>query len=429
MSQEVWKMFPQCSNRKMLYDFQKEILDEIDPSYLLAMDTGTGKTLTAIHHYAKWSKGEPLLIVAPPQKINEGGWERDIQMFCDYYNVSIEFETLSYGKLFNGRTKNGKREINTSLNQYVGWHIIFDEAHYIKNPTSERGKAALKLMNKATNFCLLTATPASNGWEDTYTYMIAFGYFKNKKEMVTDFAEWGTMYLGTRHIPKINGWKNQHILEAYYDSYAISINKNDALDLPPLIIKDVPFKKSTEYGKILKDRVFNEIDYDTAPKLAHGLRQYANQKGKLEYVQMLCEGTQNNIVIFYYYQIELEALKKGIKNKKIFEVNGQTSKLPKKETWSVLKNTVTLIQYMAGSAGIELQYANEVVFYTPTYSYQDFSQAMGRAYRNGQKRKVTMYRFITQNTIEQAIYEALENKEDFSEMLYMKTKLLGEKLK
>lgn len=90
---------------------------------------------------------------------------------------------------------------------------------------------------------------------------------------------------------------------------------------------------------------------------------------------------------------------------------------------------MTLIQYMAGSAGIELQYANEVVFYTPTYSYQDFSQAMGRAYRNGQKRKVTMYRFITQNTIEQAIYEALENKEDFSEMLYMKTKLLGEKLK
>lgn len=423
MSQEVWKMFPQCSNPTMLYKFQKKILDEIDPSYLLAMDTGTGKTLTAIHHYAKWSDGEPLLIVAPPQKINEGGWERDIQMFCDYYGVSIEFEQLSYGKLFNGRTRNGKREINKSLDRYKGWHIIFDEAHYIKNPTSERGKAALKIMSYATNFCLLTATPASNGWEDTFTYMIAFRYFKNKKEMTNEFAEWGTMYLGTRNIPKISGWKNEDILESYYNSYTVSINKNEALDLPPLIIKDVPFKKSVEYARILKDRVFNEIDYDTAPKLAHGLRQYANVKDKLDYISMLCEGTKNNIVIFYYYQSELEALKKIIKDKKIFEVNGHVSSLPKKESWPQLKNTVTLIQYMAGSAGIELQYANEVVFYTPTYSYQDYSQAMGRAYRNGQTRKVTMYRFITKNTIEQAIYQALENKEDFSENLYMKTKM------
>ena len=81
---------------------------------------------------------------------------------------------------------------------------------------------------------------------------------------------------------------------------------------------------------------------------------------------------------------------------------------------------------MAGAAGIELQYANTVIFYTPTYSYQDYEQSLGRAYRNGQERKVTAYRFITQNTIEQAVYEALGNKKDFSEQLYLNTKLESE---
>ncbi|OJG68626.1 hypothetical protein RV09_GL000025 [Enterococcus moraviensis] len=347
----------------------------------------------------------------PAQKLKEQGWRRDIQAVCNFYKIEITFAELSYGKLAD------------SYMLYKGWFVIFDEAHYIKNPTSKRGKAAVKLTRQSTHFELLTATPASNGWEDTYNYFIMFGYFKNKKEMNDRHAIWGTMYLGTRRIPKIEGWKNEDNLQEMYNSFTISISKDDALDLPPLVIKDVPFSKTSEYKKISKDRVYDDVDYDTPSKLAHGLRFYANQKDKLEYIKMLFEGTSNNIVIFYYYQKELEELKKLAKDKTIYEVNGQASKLPKKETWPSIKNSVTFVQYMAGSAGIELQYANLVVFYTPTYSYQDYSQALGRAYRNGQTKKVTVLRFITQATIEQAVYEALEQKQDFSEELYMRTKL------
>lgn len=411
MSQEAWKKFPQCSDMKMLYEFQKEVMDIADSNYLFALDTGTGKTITSIHQYLKWSNGEPLLIVAPPQKIKEGGWIRDLQAVCDFYGISIEFEQLSFGKLASDYSK------------YKGWFTIFDEAHYIKNPTSQRGKAALKLTKQSTHFQLLTATPASNGWEDTYNYFIMFGYFKSKKQMNDQHAEWGTMFLGQRRIPKIEGWKHEDVLQQKYDSFTISISKDDALDLPPLIFKDIKFKATKDYVTLAKHRVLNDVDYDTPSKLAHGLRKYANQKDKLDYVQMMCEAVSNNIIIFYYYQDEIDAMKKVIKNKKIFEVNGQNSSLPKKETWKDLKNSVTFVQYMAGSAGIELQYANIVVFYTPTYSFQDYSQALGRAYRNGQDKKVTVYRFNTQNTIEQSIYEALERKEDFSEELYMKTKL------
>ena len=411
MSQEAWKMYPQCSNAEMLYKFQKQLVDSADPNFLYAADTGTGKTIMAIHHYLKHSNGEPILLIAPPQKLKEGGWRRDIQAVCDFYKIEIQFSEMSYGKLAD------------LYKMYKGWFVIFDEAHYIKNPTSQRGKAAAKLTKQSSHFVLLTATTASNGWEDTYNYFIMFGYFKSKKEMNDRYAKWGTMYLGNRRIPKIEGWINEDQLHDKYHSFTVSISKDEALDLPPLIFEDVKFMRSSDYDKVAKQRVLGAEEFDTPSKLVHGLRYYANQKEKIDYAEMLCEGTENNIVIFYYYQKEIDALKKKIKNKQFFEVNGKDSHLPSKSSWSELKNSVTFVQYMAGSAGIELQYANTVIFYTPTYSYQDYSQALGRAYRNGQTKKVTVYRFITQRTIEQAVYEALENKQDFSEELYISTKL------
>ncbi|WP_393968616.1 helicase-related protein [Enterococcus thailandicus] len=395
----------------MLYEFQKELVNSADPNFLYAADTGTGKTIMAIHHYLKYGNGEPILLVAPPQKLKEGGWRRDIQAVCDFYKIEIQFSEMSYGKLAD------------MYKLYKGWFVIFDEAHYIKNPTSQRGKAAAKLTKQSSHFVLLTATPASNGWEDTYNYFIMFGYFKSKKEMTDRYAKWGTMFLGNRRIPKIEGWINEDELHDKYHSFTISISKDDALDLPPLVFEDIKFICSADYNKVAKQRVLGEEEFDTPSKLAHGLRYHANQTDKLDYAQMLCEGTENNIIIFYYYQKEIDALKEKIKNKTFFEVNGKQSSLPSKDTWGKLKNSVTFVQYMAGSAGIELQYANTVIFYTPTYSYQDYSQALGRAYRNGQTKKVTVYRFITQRTIEQAVYEALENKQDFSEELYMSTRM------
>lgn len=398
----------------MLYDYQKQVLDNADPSYLYALDTGTGKTILSIHHYLKHSNGEPLLIVAPPQKVKEGGWDRDIQKVCNYYDVEVTYDVMSYGVL-------AKR-----WQDYKGWFVIMDECHYVKNPTSQRGKSAAKLNKSSTNFVLLSATPSSNGWEDTMNYFIMFEYYKTKTAFLRENAIFGNLYLGNRVVKKVEGWKDEGLLRQQYQSFSTKLAKEDCLDLPPLIIEDIEFQRSTEYLRIRKDRILQQpgseaLVYDTYPKLAHGLRYYANQKDKLKYVEMLAESTSENIIIFYYYADEKEALIKLLKkSKKIYEVSGQKSELPPHDEWDKLKNSVTLVQYMAGAAGIELQYANLVIFYTPTYSLQDYEQSLGRAYRNGQTKKVTVYQFITKNSIESEIYKALKEKKDFTDELFVK---------
>jgi len=394
----------------ILYDFQKDLLNKINPDYIIAADTGTGKTMMAIHHYLRHSKGEPLLIVCPPQKKKEGGWDREIALICDKYNITIEYDTLSYGVLAS-RWKD-----------YSGSFVVFDECHYIKNPTSQRGKAGINLTKKSTHFLLLSATPSSNGWNDTIAYMIMFGHFKNKTEFLRKHAIFEDKYFGPKPIKVVGDWKDQDTLKNLYQGFSIKLPKDECLDLPPMVFEDVSFKASKNYKVIEKDRVLGDVLYDSVPKLQHGLRFNANQLDKLSYSEMLAEGTDENIIFFYYYQEEKNELKKIMKKlkKTIFEVSGQASELPDKSIWDELKNSVTVVQYMAGAAGIELQYANLVVMYTPTYSYQDYEQSLGRAYRNGQTKKVTVYRFLTKDTIEEAIYGALKNKKNFTEELFKK---------
>ena len=108
---------------------------------------------------------------------------------------------------------------------------------------------------------------------------------------------------------------------------------------------------------------------------------------------------------------------------KTYTINGQLKEFTDRDKWNELENTVTIVQYRAGGAGIELQYCNEVIFYTPDYSYQDYAQALGRAYRYGQENKITVHKFVTRNTVEENVWTALDHKEDFDMQVYAQTKL------
>lgn len=415
MSQTMYSSYKNASSESILYEFQKEALNNASGNYLYALDTGTGKTITSLHHYLKFSNGEPLIIFAPAQKVKEGGWERDIEFIEKHYNIKIPHRVISYGVL-------AKQKVPSKQ-----FFVIFDEAHYIKNPTSQRGKVGQQFAKAATHFCLLTATPLSNGWEDSYNYFIMFGYFRNKTDMNRQHAVYEDLHFGPKVVKKIVAWRNEALLKSYFNRFTVSISKDDALDLPPLVERRVNFQPSKEYKTLRKTRVLNDEAFDNIPKLIHGLRYWANQEDKLSYIEMLLQGTNRNVIIFYQYKEEYErlhetALKLG---KQIYVVNGKASHLPPRDIWASLKSSVTLVQYQSGSSGIELQYASEVVFYTPTYSYQDYEQSLGRAYRNGQTKKVTVYQFETQHTIESEVWEALANKKDFSTQLYAMTKLGG----
>lgn len=397
----------------ILYPTQQKVLDEAKPSYLYELGTSSGKTLISIYHYLKHSNGEPLLIIMPPAKLKTGEWADEIKVVEQAENITIEFEQLSVGML-------AKR-----WSEFKEYFVIMDEAHLVKNPTSKRGKAAMHLTRHATNFVLLTAT-SSASWEDTINYFIMWGFYKNKTQFLKQHAIYGDLYLGDRVIKKPVDWTNKDKLKRKFNTFSIKKPTTYFVDLPNTRTKIVNFKKSPTYNKIEKDRVL-EIDgelelFDTPPKLQAGLRYYTNQDDKLKYTEMLAEGTDENILIFYNFKKERHSLVKLASKlkKKLYEVSGQNFNLPSKDERNSLTNSITIAQYQSGSAAIELQYCSQVIIYTPSYSYIDHTQALGRAVRHGNKSKVTIYHYNTKNTIEEAVYAALDRKEDFTNELFRK---------
>ena len=380
-----------------LYNYQKEYMSHVKPNWIYDCDTGVGKTIMGLEHYLRFFKDRPLLIVAPASKINEGGWQRTIE---EHY-PNIKYDTCTYNLL------------NKKYKDYDGYFVIFDECHRLKNSTGIWGKTGYNLSKIASGFILLSATPVPNGWIDSINYFKIFGLTKNKTSFIKNNAI-TTMEYG---YLEVIGWKNETKLKNMWRQISKRLSKDEATDLPDLLFKDVHFKASSIYKKIKKDRIYADVIYDNQMKLRHGLRLNCNLKNKIDYIKEFIESTKDNIVIFYNYDEELKLLKENI-SKKTYICNGDIKDYPKKEEWDKIKNTVTLANYKSGSEAVEFTYANIIIYFSPAESYTEFYQSYGRCYRNGQDKKVTAYKFITDNTIEVDIYNALDNKKDFNWRLW-----------
>lgn len=387
-------------------------MEQAKPSWFYGLGTSSGKSLISIYHYLKHNKGESLLIVCPPTKKKSKEWDYEVQKVENHENIQIEYEVIASSMLAK------------QYKDYKGYFLILDEAHYFMNPTSNRGKAAQKLCKQSTNYVMLSATPGES-WEKFINYLIIFGFYKNKTEFLKQHAVFETKHFGGRSIRQIADFKNTDELKNKWQSFSIMKSTSYFVDLPQVSERFVEFNKSQIYKKAAKDRVIEindeQVILDSPPKLGATLRYLTNQKAKVAYTKELIESTNDNVVIFYQFLREKENLLEMLTktDKKVFEVSGQNFELPTQEERPALNNSVTLVQIQAGSAAIELKYASQVIYYTPTYSYTQYQQSRGRCIRHGGKERVEIIKFKTKGTIETQVWNALSNKKDFDEKLYL----------
>lgn len=389
---------------KILYEKQKELLEKSHRRYCFRTGTSTGKTLIGLHHYLKFSKDKDLFIIAPAAKVHEKGWDREIEKIKKYYNIDFNYKIISYNVVFK-----------TPLSK--DYHYIIDETHFIKSPSSKRGKLLTNfLKNEEINFTFLTATPFSR-WEECINYAILYGIARNKTDFYNKFliTQKKVIKNSRGFYNEITGYKNIKELEDMLSkNFSVKLTVNDIVELPNEIHKFIDFKSSPIYKQVKKSRVYNDEPLDTLIKLSTTLRQITNTKDKLEYLEYIygkIKDTENNLLIFYNFNSELEEIQNKITVD--YVINGEKKEYPEFKDFKEQKGKVTLVQIRAGGVGIELQYNNIIVFYSPTYSYQDYVQALGRAYRIGQNKKVVVFKFKTTNTIEEKIYDSLNKKEDF----------------
>lgn len=406
-----------------LYNFQESYLTGLPKKYIFAADTGTGKTVMALAHYAKHAHPKKLLILGPAAKMRTGDWERHIE---NSFGNSVEAHYCSYEKFSRLPTTREYRE-KGKIPLWREWlrdnpvgtfALIADEVHRAANPQSGIGKAVYATAQSSDFFVGLSATPLPNGWISAANYFKMFGFVPN----VTTFKTRYCNIQKYKGYPEIVGYYREDELKELWNKISKPLKKEGAIDLPPVTEVAVPVTTPASYWKVIKERIFEGKLLDNASAFTHALRQNVTDD-KLPWLDEFLEGTSSNIVIFYNYVAERDAIlglldSKKFKARKVFRQDGERHEVPPQESWSGLSRTITLAQYQSGSTGIEMQYADTVVFFSPTYSYTLYHQAIGRIERIGQKSPMTIYKLCAPESIERSVWLALKEKNNFSEKIW-----------
>jgi SNF2 family DNA or RNA helicase len=154
-------------------------------------------------------------------------------------------------------------------------------------------------------------------------------------------------------------------------------------------------------------------------------KAFAQTSGKFETVtQMLDEVIQSGdkVLVFSSFVEHLKLYKTYLDEKEIQYCYLDGSTKDRKEQVEKFQHNdsfpVFLLSLKAGGVGLNLTRASYVFLLDPWWNPASEAQAFDRAHRIGQKNKVFVYKFITQNTIEEKILKLqVEKKQLFDTMI------------
>lgn len=160
----------------------KRILEERN-GVLIADEVGLGKTFLAgeLIREAALDRRQRVLVITPAT-LRDGPW----RAFRSEFNLPMEL--VSYEELMADKRLNPEHTVAVKLNakdinDYA--MVVIDEAHNLRNPTTQRAKALRKLLagTPPKKLVMLTATPVNNSLWDLYHLL---GYFLHNDAVFAD---------------------------------------------------------------------------------------------------------------------------------------------------------------------------------------------------------------------------------------------------
>ena len=422
--------------------------------FALFMEQGTGKTIPSLMRILDLLKSGKItnaLVVAPKSAL--GAWDRDIELFneLDRDILRESITCINYDKVWRGGDK-------SPYNKKYGC-IVLDEAHNIKNRTSQRSKFLLKIASLADYKYILTGTPISNGQLENIWSLYCFldphlekgrvysRIFKSHMEENASgeyrgsYMEFQDRYCILNMYHKPTSYINVKELQKIINEYSYRVKKSECLDLPeklPDEIISVELKEKSLYKRLLNDSAILEYEILAENPLSRliKLRQLCaghiktedglieTKTEKLDILKELIEGYEDDkkLVIFAEFKYSISKISELLKKMKIKYVVLDGDQKNKK-IWRKFQDDKTIrvivCQYQTANAGIDLYASDTIIYYEPTLRSQILEQSRDRIHRTGQVNKCSYIHLITKGTIEVDIYRALAGYSDFSDKLFI----------
>lgn len=409
----------------------------------LADEPGLGKTAQAIgvnnilrHIYLKTDKVFKTIVVCP-KTVCENVW---IEQFKLWTNCRLKVCVLKTGKdiqkidsqdldvLIVPYSLINKTDIVKFIKQNNFNFIIADEAHYLKNHDSGRGKAVFNI-RKSIMYCLvLTGSPIMNRpielhgilkntgglfMVKPYNHKFDFGkrYCNGKRDY---FGHWD--FSGSSRELELKGKLTNFIRRV----------KSEVLgELPEVTYCMIPLDSNKETDRISK--TLEGLGYIKTDKLkiSGDIGELAKLRGELalskisesvDFIENLLE-QKSKIVIFGYHRKVIAELQAKLVTYCPVVITGETSSSQRQENIEKFKNdeTVRLFIGQINAAGVGINGLQEVcdtvIFIESTWVPEDINQAISRCHRMGQSSNVTAYFLTVKNSLDEYILNTIIEKQ------------------
>lgn len=420
-------------------------LKENHLSGILADDMGLGKTLEMIAFLSQYHEKKPNLIVSP--KSLTFNWEDEFHRWNKEAKVIVLSTDKETRHSLIEKMKNDEEityiisydslriDLDLFKEKCFGF-LILDEGQYIANAFSQKTRA-VKALNADYKFAL-TGTPIQNSLMDLWSLFdfLMPGYLKSYTEFRRTYAKYD--------IEK----EEKERLENIVSPFLLKRKKEDVLtELPgkttitqSLAMDEKEKRLYQAYLQKAKNTFADKDDNGKTNKLAvlaalTRMRQicvdpssfldYPDISSKLEYTIFLIKeavSKDHKILLFSSFKTVLVHLEKLLEKENITfdSINGETSALKRIELakkFNTEENPkVMLISLKAGGTGLNLIGADIVIHLDPWWNLAAEDQASDRAYRIGQKRKVTIYKIVMKNTIEEKVLDLQNKKKNLSDI-------------
>ncbi len=388
-------------------------------------DTGTGKTVVAAMVARNFNH---VCIVCP--KIVIPSWERELR------DMGVEpLFIMNYEKLRTGNTT-----FVTKAAKTFTWHvpndtlIIWDEVHKCKSPISQNAAMLIASVSAGLRNLMLSATAAKDPTE-----MRAIGYALGLHNLNKDtpklkgWVRWMREY-GCRMDPfrKWVAGALKHLVRLNADIYPAHASRVRVSDLPSafmdnrVITEPLLFSTSTDIKDLYSDTISEMLlglasgEHKMEP---HALTQILRVRQLVEAhkvsdtCQLINDAVDQgfSVAVFVNFTDTVNMFLRNFPDAAVI-VGGQSAEERERQV-QLFQNDerrVIICNTSAGGVGVSLHDTHgnfpRMSLINPTYNAVDYTQTLGRIYRNGAKSNAIQRVLIASDTIEEEIISIIERK-------------------
>ena len=412
-------------------------LSELGIGACLADDMGLGKTVQLIALLIARKDVGPALVVAPTSVC--ANWIRELRRFAPGLEP-VDYAGKDRAALL-AAAKPGQvivcsyailQQDDAALAETSWGTAVLDEAQFIKNAESQRAKAAFRLQSALR--VVATGTPVENHYGDLWSL---FRFVS--PGMLGDWPSFRRRFV--LPIERDGSTTAAAALRELVAPYVLRRRKRDVLtELPPvtevthevrlsssaamryaLLRKQIHEKLFTSRGRRNKIEILAEITrlrrFCCHPRLVFPDAGPESDKLStfLDLVEELRENGHRALVFSQYVDflgMAREALdERGIAYEYLDGSTPTAARQARVDAFQGGHAPLFLISLKAGGFGLNLTAADYVIHLDPWWNPAVEAQATDRAHRIGQSRKVTVYRLVTKDSIEERIVQLHTKKQ------------------